>query len=320
VSLVSALTTAILPVLSVAAVGYLLGSVRDLDVSALSTVTIYVLTPALVFDSLATTTLSGATAAKLVGGVVVFTLAMVGIAETVGRLTGETEPTRSALVLTSIFGNAGNYGIPLSAFAFGAVGRSTAVLFIAGQSLLMYTVGVYVASRGDSASSLAAARSVLELPLAYAVVAAIVVRWLGVVPAANTAVMSTIKLTGNAAIPVMLLTLGIQLANTDHGAVLSRVATANVLKLVVAPLVALAVVLVVGFADPTVARVFVLECAMPAAITPLILAIEFSEPAESEPAGMTGPEYISTAIFTSTLASVPILTVLIAVLQSGAIV
>ncbi|WP_440007843.1 AEC family transporter [Halomicrococcus sp. SG-WS-1] len=316
-SLLSALTNAIVPVLSVAAVGFLLGSLRDIDVGGLGTVTIYVLTPALVFHSLMTTSIDGETAVTLVAAVVAFTLAMVVLAEFAGRLLGESEPTLGALVLTSTFANAGNYGIPLSQFAFGPVGRSTAILYIAVQSVLMYTVGVYLASRGDDTSGFGAIREVFKLPLVYAVLAAGLVRVLGVVPAENSAAMETLQLTGDAAIPVMLLLLGIQLANTDSGAAVARVGVSNAMKLVVAPVVAVGVVLALGFADDTVARVFVLECAMPAAVTPLILTIEYDSGPET---GLSGPEYVSTAIFASTLASVPILTLLIAVLKSGAVV
>lgn len=315
-SLLSALTTAILPVLSVAAVGFLLGTVRDIDVSALSTVTIYVLTPSLVFYSLTMTAIDGETVLTLAAGVLLFTVGMVVVAELVGRTLGETEPVLGALVLSSTFPNAGNFGIPLSQFAFDQIGRSTAILYLASQSVLTYTLGVYIASRGDETSNLAAVGEVFKLPLVYAVLAAGLVRFLDVVPPADSAVMSTLQLTGNAAIPIMLLMLGIQLANTDSGAAVARVGVSNALKLVVAPMVAVGVVFLLGFQDVTVARVFVLECAMPAAVTPLILCIEYDPGA----ARLTGPEYVSTAIFVSTLASVPVLTFLIAILQSGAVV
>ncbi|WP_231185524.1 AEC family transporter [Haladaptatus sp. DYF46] len=316
-SLVSALTSAVLPVLAVAAVGFLLGTVRDIEVSVLGTVTIYVLTPSLVFHSLTTSSLGGETVVTLAAGVLAFTLGMAAVAELVGRALGESEPVLGALVLSSTFPNAGNYGIPLSQFAFDDVGRSTAILYIAAQSVLTYTLGVYIASRGDETSNLAAVREVFKLPLVYAVLAAGLVRFLGMVPSPDSAMMSTLELTGNAAIPIMLLMLGIQLANTDSGAAVTRVGVSNALKLVVAPVLAVGVVFLLGFEDLTVARVFILECAMPAAVTPLILSIEYDR---SSGVGLSAPEYVSTAIFVSTLVSVPVLTLLIAILQSGAVV
>lgn len=312
-SVVEPLSTAILPVLSIAVVGYVLGTLRDVEVDPLATVTLYVLTPALVFHSLTTTELGGGSIAGVVAGVVLFTLVMVVLSEGVGRAIGETEPNRSAFVLASTFPNSGNMGIPLSAFAFGAVGRSTAVLFLTAQSVLVYTLGLYIASRGRG-SVRESLREVFRVPLVYAVVAAGLARWLGVVPPVESTAMRTIGLVGDAAIPLLLVVLGIQLANVDAGAALRRVVPVNVLKLGVAPAVGVALVPLVGLADPTIARTFVLECATPAAITPLIFAIEFDVPAEDD---ISRPEYLSTAILTTTLASVPTLTVLLVLLEAG---
>ena len=312
-SVVEPLTTAILPVLSIAVAGYLLGTLRDVEVDPLATVTMYVLVPALVFHSLTTTDLGGRAIVGVGVGVVLYTGIMIVLAEGVGRAIGETEPNRSAFVLASTFPNSGNFGIPLSAFAFGVVGRSTAVLFLTVQSVLIYTIGLYIAARGLG-SFRDSLREVLRVPLVYAVAAAGLARWLGVVPPADGTTMQAIGLVGDASIPLLLVVLGIQLANVDAGAALRRVAPVNVLKLGVAPAVGVALVPVVGLADPTIARTFVLECATPAAITPLIFAIEFDVPAEGD---ISRPEYLSTAILTTTLASVPTLTVLLVLLESG---
>jgi hypothetical protein len=242
---------------------------------------------------------------------------MIAVAEGIGRLLGETDPLLSALVLVSAFPNSGNYGVPVSEFAFGQTGRSTAVLYLSVQGVLLYTLGVYIASRGGGSGGLSGVRRVFTVPLVYAVVGALALRWLGVVPPADTTAMLTLELVGESSIPVMLLILGIQLARTDYGAALTRVGVPTTLKMLVAPVVAAGVALVVGFREPTVGRVFVLESAMPAAITPLILLMEFSD---VEVEGMSVPEYVSTAVFVTTLVSVPLLTVLIFLLQSGAVI
>ncbi|WP_336326000.1 AEC family transporter [Halovenus sp. HT40] len=311
-SLLSVLTSAILPVVSVAGVGFALGSVRDVDADPLSTITIYVLAPALIFYSLVTTPIEGPTVVRLAVGIVAFVVVIIVLAEGAGRLVGEEEPILGAFVLTSTFSNAGNYGIPLSAFAFGALGRSTAVLYIAVQSVLMYTVGVYVASRGQAGSMRGALGKVFRLPLVYAVVTAMIVRAFDLAPATDTAVMQTIQLTGDSAIPVMLLLLGIQLTNSGGGGTVGRVLPAAGLRLLVAPVIAAAIALALGLTG-TVGRVFVLECAMPAAITPLMLTIEFG----SDRVGLSAADYVSTTILVSTLASLATLTGLIVLLQSG---
>jgi predicted permease len=318
-SLASALTTAVLPILAIAVAGYLFGRRYTVDVEPLNTVTLYILVPALIFHSLATTTLAGATLLKIGAGVVAYVVVMTVLAEGVGRLAGETEPHLSAFVLVAVFPNSGNFGIPLSEFAFGATGRTTAVIYLTVQAVLAYTLGVYVASRGAGYAGYGALREVFRLPLVYAAVAAIAARSVGVLPPANSAAVETIKLVGDASIPLMLIILGIQLSDIDVGAV-ARVGLPSGMKLFVAPAVGLGVALALGFSNVTASRVFVLECATPAAITPLILAIEYAG-ADSNPDGeLSAPEYISTTIFVTTLASVVVLTVLIGLLQSGILI
>lgn len=318
-SVVSALTDAVLPVLAVAAAGYVLGRVKDVNVDALGTVVVYILTPALVFESLTTTSLSGDAVARLGVGVLAFTVVMAGLAVAVARLLGVPEALEGPMVLTSTFPNAGNYGIPLSAFAFGAVGRSTAVIFITAQAVLMYTFGVYLAARGGAGrTAMDAVSDVFRLPLVYAVGAAGLFRYLDLVPPTGTATMETLALVGNSAIPVMLIMLGVQLANAQGGTSLDRVLAPTGLKLLVAPVVAVGLVPILGIGgDPVVARTFVLECAMPAAITPLVLVVEF---ARDHDADVSPAEYVSTTVTVTTVLSVLTVAVLVPLLQSGAVV
>lgn len=318
VSLLDIFLGAVLPIVAISGVGFVLGRIKDVDPGSLNTAVVYVLAPALVLHSLATATLSGETIAKLTIAVTAYILGMVLVGEAVGRVLGESEPRLSALVLAATFPNCGNYGIPLSDFAFPGGGRPTAVLYLAIQSVLIYTVGVYVASRAGGGGGLSGVKRVLRIPLVWAVPVALGARWLGVVPPADGSAMTTLQLVGDSSIPVMLLILGIQLARTDYGTALSQVGVPSVLKMVVAPAVAVAVALVIGFGDATVARVFVLESAMPAAITPVILVTEFA--GDRQIGGVSIPEYVSTIVLVTTVASLPILTVLIALLQGGFVV
>ncbi|WP_408959885.1 AEC family transporter [Natrinema sp. 74] len=321
--LLSIFASAVGPIVAIAGVGYVLATVKEIDPEPLNTAVVYVLAPALVFHSLATTNLEAATLVRVTVGIAVFTAVMWLIAELAGRAVGEREPALSGLVLVAIFCNSGNLGIPVSDFAFGEVGRQTAVLFLSVQSVLMYTVGVYVASRSSGSAGLEGVRRVFYIPLVYAVVAALGARALALVPPADTAAMETLQLVGDASIPLMLLILGIQLARSDTAAV-SRAWPAMALKLGVAPVVGLGVVLGLdtvlgaGFQNPTVARVFVLETAMPAAVTPLILVIEFAGNTRSD--GVLVSEYVSTCVFLTTVLAIPALTGLIALLQSGIVI
>jgi predicted permease len=318
VALLDIFASAILPIVLIAAVGVLLGRTKEVDPGPLNTAVVYVLAPALVLHSLAATEIAGGTLLKLAVATTAYTLGMVALVEVVGRAVGMEDPSLAALVLVATFPNAGNYGIPVSSFAFGSVGRGTAVLYIAVQAVLIYTIGVYIASRSGGSAGIGAVKRVFRIPLVYAVLVALLARALGVVPALDSTAMQTLQLVGDSSIPVMLLILGLQLADTDFGAALDTVGAATVLKMAVAPVVAVGIALAIGFDNPTVARTFILESAMPAAVTPLILLIEFA--GDVEVGGVTAPEFVSTVVAVTTVLSVPLLTVIIGVLQSGAIV
>ena len=315
-SLLGIFTTAILPIIGVAAAGFALGRYEGVEPDALNTVTVYVLAPALVIHSLATSSITGGTIVKVVVAVGAFSGVMLAIAEGVGRLTGQTEPVLGAFVLVTVFPNTGNYGIPLADFVFGPQGRSVAVLVTALQGVMLYTLGIYVAARGGEGSPLSDMKRVFGVPLVYAVVVALAARWLGVVPPGNSTLMQTLELLGNSSIPVMLLILGIQLSSVDVGGTALPVSIASSLKLVLAPAVAAVIVLLVGFADSTVAQAVVLLLATPTGVTTIILVGAFSGRGE----GIDPGEVVSATVLVTTLASVVTVTVLVALLQSGVLV
>lgn len=316
-SLVSILFTAVLPVIAIGAVGFALGRVKQVEVGPLNVVTVYVLIPALIFYSLATTSFSGGTIARILGGTVVLFAGLTAISEGVGRLLGQDPAFRGGFVLASTYPNSGNLGIPLTAFAFGAVGRNAAVLFLVGQAVISYTFGAYIASRSGGASGLRGVKEVMGVPLVYAVVAAGLLRWVDLVPPTGSAAMEVIQLTGNASIPVMLLMLGIELSEVNLTAAMRDVAAANVTKLVVSPLIAVGIVLAIGLSGTIPGKVFVLQSATPAAVTALVLILEFGGEGSAD---VSTSEFVSATVFTSTLLSIPVLTVLIAVLRSGVLV
>ena len=315
-SLLTVLTSAVGPPLAIAAAGYLLGRWKDVDIEPLSTVTIYLLMPALVFHSITTMPISPETAGALVATMVAFTGVLAVVAGTVGSLAGESGVVLRGGAMAAAIPNAGNFGIPVATFAFGDVGRTTAVLFVLVQNVLMYTVGVYALSSGGEETHLAALKRVLALPLTWAVGLAGVVLALGVVPPEGGPVMGTVSMVGDASIPVFLVILGLQLADMRPASALRRTLPMVGVKVLVAPVVALAAVLAVGVTDSTAARAFVMLAAGPAGVTPLVLAVEFGD----SDADLTAAEYVGTVIFLTILGSLPVVTGLIVLLRTGVLV
>jgi len=142
---------------------------------------------------------------------VVSTLVLVAVSWAASRAFHLKRELMSAMILSSSFVNAGNYGMPLSLFAFGEKGLELAVIFYIVGTLLSFTVGVFIACRGRYGFSESVA-SVLRLPLIYALIAAVAVRLGGFnLP---QGILRGLNLMGQAAIPAMLILLGVELARS----------------------------------------------------------------------------------------------------------
>lgn len=194
-----------------------------------------------------------------------------------------------------VFGNTGNLGLPLALFAFGEEGLGLAVVVFAVMAVLSFTVGIWVVAGGGS--PLAALRE----PLVAATLAGGACLWFDVTT--PPFVTESLRLTGQMAIPLMLITLGVAMARL-RPAGLWRPGALSALKLVVC--VAAAWWVGRAFALPPVAfAVLVLQVATPVAVTSYLLAEKYGADAEA----VAGLVVVSTA--TSVLALPLLLAVLL---------
>ena len=205
-----------------------------------------------------------------------------------------------ALVLTVMFGNAGNFGLSLNLFAFGEDAVAYAAIFFVTSAILVYTLGVVLASWGKS-NLRSAVTGVFKFPVIYAVILAIIYKfynWQLPLPLDRT-----ISLLSNAAIPVMIVLLGIQLYNSKLSKEAFPVGLSNLLRLVVSPVLAIGLAALFRL-EGTAYQAGVLETAVPTAVLTTVLATEF----DIEPA------LVTTAVVTSTLLSPLTITPLLAFL------
>jgi predicted permease len=293
--LLSIFANDVLPIFLVASVGFLLARYLHADVKTLSRTAFNVLAPCLVFDLLVTSKVS----ADEFGRIVLFAVCIVLGIGLIGRLV--TLPLRldramlSAFMIVIMFSNGGNYGLSVNLFAFGKDALTRATIYFVTSSVLMYTVGVFLASSGRK-NVRDALTGVFKIPAIYGVIAATIV--LVTQTTLPAPVMRPIELLSNAALPVMMLVLGMQL---ERAAIPERpllVALATVLTLGVTPLLALGLAPVMGLTG-SARQAAVIEASMPTAVVTTILALEY----EIAPAFVTGVVFLSTLLspFTVTL-------------------
>lgn len=283
----------ILPILLVAAVGFLLQKQLRLDPRPISQITFYVLTPALVFNLMTASDIGGRQVLGMMTLAVVVIIATAGLSLLAGRLLKLEPSLAAAFLISATFMNAGNYGLSLNQFAFGELGLAWASLFFVASVMMTNSLGVYVASRGRS-GRLAALRGLAKVPAMYAILLALAVNNLELV--VPLPIARPLKLLGNAAVPVMLLILGMQIAAAGWSVHRGLLAAASGIKLLIAPAIA-ALAAPLLLTTELARQVGVLEAAMPTAVMSTIVAIEF----DVEPNFVTGVVLVSTLLSPITL-------------------
>jgi predicted permease len=304
----SAFSEVLLPVIVAVAFGYLLRRSFPLDARSLNRISLYGLTPCLVFVTLLRTDVAGGEATRLALQMILVMVVSTLCGFLAALLLQLTGPQRSGFVLTTTFMNSGNYGLSISRFAFGDIGFQYAVIGYLVQAILSQTLAVYIASAGR-ASRRAAVGLVFRLPLIYAVLIAFGLRFLGIRLDENNGSVAVglfrgLRLLADAALPLLLLILGTQLANRQPVAAPRALALATIIRLLLSIPLAYTIGRLISLSGLPLS-VGIIQAAMPTAVNMIVLASEFD----------TWPEFVSNGVVLTTLGSLISLTLLIAVLR-----
>ena len=300
-TLFSIFASDILPIFLIAGAGFLLSRWREARVKTVADVVFYALVPCLVFNLLVTSTVIGPQVGRMALLAVLVTAVMGMLARAVAMPLRLNRAELSAFLLVAMFSNSGNYGLPLVLFAFGAEALSHATVYFVTSSMLTYTVGVFLAASGKR-SARDAFSGIARVPALYGVAAALIVLASGI--SVPIAIMRPIGLLSDAALPMMILALGMQIDRARTAERPPVVAIAVGLSLVVAPLVALGLTSLLDLTGAA-RQAGVALASTPVAVITTILALEFD----------VAPAFVTNAVFVSTLLSPFTLTALIAYLQ-----
>ncbi|MCA9917222.1 MAG: AEC family transporter [Anaerolineales bacterium] len=293
--IVFVLTQNILPIFIVASFGFALQRWIGVEKRPLSSIVMNVLSPCLVFSSLVGSQLPGEELVGLALFAVLNVLLMGGVAYVSARLLrlGRTETI--ALMVVTMFVNGGNYGLTLNQLRYGEPGLVRAVVYYTTSTIMLYTIGIFLSSMGEMPWR-EALRRLLRFPAVYAAVSAIIVYSFHI--PLPTPLLRGIEVAGAGAVPVMLLVLGMQLADLKSIASLQLAVPAIGLRLLIGPLVGLMVATFLGLSGLGRAT-SIIEASMPPAVFTIILATEF----EVEPSAVTSIVLVSTLLSPLTIAS-----------------
>jgi predicted permease len=191
----------VFPVFCIIGLGYLFASFKKISLEPIIDVLLYLTVPALVISSLSKKSF-------LPGDLVEMSIAVAGVVVGTGiisriYLSATKRTGHRGFYLSTMFMNSGNMGFPLALLAFGPDGLAVAVLYFIAVSLLVYTLGIYMAKGAGGLTE------IFKLPLIYASVLGITLNLTGIkLPAP---VLSTVDMLGAATIPLMQVSLGCHL-------------------------------------------------------------------------------------------------------------
>ena len=292
----------LLPVFLAAGSGYVLAHFATVDPRSLSRVAFYIFSPCLVFILLTENQLGNGAIITMIGFAMTQMALTALLAYFGARVLRFNRTMTVAVVLGGLLPNAGNFGMSVNLFAFGEAGLAQASLYFIASAIMAHTFGVYIASLGKS-NWRTALFGLAKIPTVYAVILAFVFIRFGL--ALPTPVHRAASVLGDAAVPSMLVLLGMQLKRADWKGKIRELILANGVRLLGSPLIA--VLLIVPFGLTGLARsAGILEAAMPAAVMTTVLTTEF----DVEPAFMTA------VVFTTTMLSPLTLTPLLAILAA----
>ncbi|EGP6956905.1 AEC family transporter [Listeria monocytogenes] len=283
----------LLPVFGIFVIGFVGQKTLKFDIPNLSKLTLYLMSPFLAFNTFYTNPLT-IDYAYLAIYIFALCLSLILLVSLISFLLGYNLQDRCALILASAFMNNGNYGTPVVLLVFGAVGLDIAVVLMVLQQLAMSTIGIYFAAKGskDANGMKTVMKRVVRMPIAYGALLGLALQLLHV--SLPSALMTCVKLVGDAAIPTIMIVLGMQLAVISFRRIeLTKVGIALVLKLLIAPIIAFGLTLILPV-DEMTKQIMILVAAMPTAANTTLMAVQFD----------TKPDLVSSATFISTVLSI----------------
>ena len=256
----------VIPIFSIILVGYIIGKHKEIDVQRFINLIVYITAPCLIFSSIATSDINLTDFTSIAVAALAILLFMVTFACITLKLT---RSDKKGLYLPMTFGNTSYIGYPVALFAFGVDGLSRAVVFDMINSLLIFSLGIYIVHHRNEL------QEVFKVPLLYAVVIGLVVNLSKItIP---QVLFLPIEMVGLVTIPLALLVLGYKLTEIKISTA-KIVLLASGFRILGGFLVALMIVNLLSL-DGLVKDIILLQAAMPSAVMSMILTAKYQRDA-----------------------------------------
>jgi malate permease and related proteins len=292
----NALANVVFPVLLVVGVGTLLGKYQRIDPSNLSRLALYALVPCLAFSTLLTTSVQPLDFLQIAFCYLLTISALALIAWLIAR---HLETSKRSFIVSVILGNNGNFGLPMAFFALGQSGLEISLMVFLTSVLVTFILGPAILSSGGNLQQ--SFLTVAKLPLVWF---ALLGWWFNLLHVQlPEAVMEGIQLLAQATVPMLLLSLGLQLSKSGWQLPQRAVWWAVALRLLGSPLLTYLLTGLLGIQGLT-RDVLMLSSTMPTAVNAFLLTSELGGDIQM---------VVDTVVIT-TLLSIPIIALMVVLL------
>lgn len=298
-------TDVCLPIFAVVGFGWVLDRRFRLNLETLVKINLYLLVPAFIFVRLLDTPLAGGEALRVMGCTLSVMLVAGIISQIIGRSLGMDAGSKKSLALASMFGNCGNFGLPLVTLAFGHEAAAVQVYVLVVMNVSTFTFGLFLANNGSQMiGHRRALLSTLRQPSIHAVLSAAVCKTLHLDVQHLISLWQPLDILADALVGTALLTLGVQLSQTKPAPLQAPLLSALSIRLVAAPFIAWGITQTMHF-PPPIAAVLILTAGAPTAVNTALLAHEFG--------GNTA--FATASVYYSTLLSLATTSINLAILK-----
>jgi predicted permease len=284
------ITNLILPIFLQIAAGYAIQKKFDIDISTLSKIQFYIFIPALSFTKIYDTKIQANTLFNIIMASIFIFLILYLISYIMAKVLKYPKTLSSAFVNSVVFYNSGNYCLPLMQLLYNnPFAMSVQIIVMMVQNVATNTFGIFNSNAGSKGIKQAIIDT-FKVPIIYSIIAAVLIRILNI--GVWKPVWNALDSLGYGLVPLALVTLGAQLANTKISFKTPEVYVSNFIRLIISPFIAYLLVMAIGVTG-IAGQVIIISAAAPTAVNTVLLAIEYNNE----------PDFSSRAVLMSTLFS-----------------
>ncbi len=292
--------TSILPLFLIFGLAYIYNRYMQPDIRQITNLTLMVFAPAFVFDAVIKHRIDMEMMYKPFVFMLILTCALMALAFVAGKAMKAGSDDCTSLILGSSMINVGNFGLPLIYFSFGKEAEASSLLYMMAFNIPLSTIAIYISSKEKSVSKILV--DIAKIPLFHVFVIAIFISSMSI-PVPDI-VGKSMGLLAQAAIPLLLFVLGLQLSNiTFKKGYIKIISIAAFFRLAVSPVIAYFILQWINITGNEM-QVAIVQTSAPAALLPLMYAIRFDR----------SPDLLAAIIFTTTVLSGVTLTILIKII------